>query len=395
MQGQTVRPSIHLDFPASSPLTRTDTPRSAGLIAHRGLRAGLLGGALGGAVGGGFGESIGQLVIPAADVLLLRILSGTLVGALVGALTGLTVGALAGEKAGRLGTFLAVWSGTTAAAIETANKELVHGLVALVFGVAGVLGLWYAVPRLCALVWQVRILRWLALGWLLVCLAGEVYGRLRPAPPFTPTAARPQEAVVQLRGATIPSPLGFLARHCWFAAFDPESGRWQRWEVWQKKDAGGTSWGHLHKDLMRPDAGVGGGHPQVLREWRGEEARALLAVLNTPEEYSLRDTYVAWPGPCCNTYVAWVLREARVPADLDPLALGKDYLGLAGAGVTPTRTGWQVETSTLGFKAGLRDGLECHFCGLTFGLDVWPPALETPLGRIGFPEGGLDPSSSP
>jgi hypothetical protein len=35
-------------------------------------------------------------------------------------------------------------------------------------------------------------------------------------------------------------------------------------------------------------------------------------------------------------------------------------------------------------KAGLADGLELHLLTFTFGLDAWPPAIKTPLGRVGF-----------
>ena len=35
---------------------------------------------------------------------------------------------------------------------------------------------------------------------------------------------------------------------------------------------------------------------------------------------------------------------------------------------------------------GLLDGVELHFLGGTFGLDLWPPAIKTPFGRLGFAE---------
>ena len=37
-------------------------------------------------------------------------------------------------------------------------------------------------------------------------------------------------------------------------------------------------------------------------------------------------------------------------------------------------------------KLGLKDGLEIHILCLTVGVDIWPPAIETPFGRLGFPE---------
>jgi len=46
----------------------------------------------------------------------------------------------------------------------------------------------------------------------------------------------------------------------------------------------------------------------------------------------------------------------------------------------------QVETPVLGFKIGLKEGVEVHIIGLSFGIDLWPPALIVPWGsgRLGF-----------
>jgi len=145
-------------------------------------------------------------------------------------------------------------------------------------------------------------------------------GETAPAP-----AASPDDAVVELRWATLPSVLALLAVHHWFAVFDPEARVWERWEVWQSQNAGGTSWGHVHKDLMRMDRGVGGGRAVVQATWRDEDARRIRDVLGEPSRYPNRDRYRAWPGPNSNTYVAWVLAEAGVACDLGRRAIGKDF----------------------------------------------------------------------
>lgn len=192
--------------------------------------------------------------------------------------------------------------------------------------------------------------------------------------------------MVQLRCAPLPSVLRRVAVHCWFVAYAPDETSWHRWEVWQKPDAGGTSWGHVHRDLTHPDSGVGGGPYRTQREWRGEVAEKIYSVLSAPSQYPYRDTYRAWPGPNSNTYVAWVLRKSKATADLHPMAIGKDYLGIVGFGVTTTQTGIQAESPLLGLKLGLFDGLEVHVLGLTLGLDIWPPATKSPFGRLGFAE---------
>jgi hypothetical protein len=198
---------------------------------------------------------------------------------------------------------------------------------------------------------------------------------------FAATATLPDGPLVQLRYATLPSLCRAIAVHHWFTAFDPETRQWQRWEVWQNRNAGGKSWGHVHCDLMHPDRGVGGGPCVVAAEWRGETARALHGVLLDHARYPHREQYRVWPGPNSNTYVAWVLREAGVPCDLDPRAIGKDYLGLGGAGRI-TATGFQVETPLLGVKLGRAEGAELHLLGFTLGVQTSPPALKTPLGRL-------------
>src|SRR5713101_8836549 len=112
--------------------------------------------------------------------------------------------------------------------------------------------------------------------------------------------------------------------------------------------------------------------------------RALADAVADSAEYPYRRRYLAWPGPNSNTYVAWVLRRAGVAADLDPRGIGKDYLGLAGVAISTTGTGVQAESSLLGLKVGLRDGVEVHFLYFTFGLDAVRPAVKTPFGRLGM-----------
>ncbi len=131
--------------------------------------------------------------------------------------------------------------------------------------------------------------------------------------------------VVQLKHAALPF-IGAIAEHYWFTVLDPKSGRCDRWEVWQSKDAGGVSAGHLHCNLKEPDAGVGGGPAMLAREWSGEEAARIHAVLQASEKhYPHTQSYLPWPGPNSNTFVAWVLRQARIEFPLPWKAIGKDY----------------------------------------------------------------------
>ena len=104
-----------------------------------------------------------------------------------------------------------------------------------------------------------------------------------------------------------------------------DGARRDRWEVWQRPDAGGRSVGHLHCNLKPPEAHVGGGPARLVAEWRGDEAVSLREVLSKSDRYPHTRKYRYWPGPNSNTFVAWVFREARIEYRLDRLALGKNY----------------------------------------------------------------------
>jgi hypothetical protein len=136
-------------------------------------------------------------------------------------------------------------------------------------------------------------------------------------------AAHLNSPKVELRYATLPSFLGWFAVHYWFVVFDEQG--CHRWEVWQTKNAGGHSVGHLHCDLKPPDAGVGGGPARLAAQWSGAQALAIKKILEKAEAYPFCQKYRYWPGPNSNTFAAWVLRKARVEHKLGPMAFGKRY----------------------------------------------------------------------
>ena len=129
---------------------------------------------------------------------------------------------------------------------------------------------------------------------------------------------------VRLHYATLPAPAGLVAVHYWFTVVDGE--RCDRWEVWQSRDAGGLSYGHLHCNLKAPEADVGGGPSTIAAEWTGDDAHRLKKVLEGAEKrYPFRNRYLAWPGPNSNTFVAWVLRRAGIDHPLPWKAIGRNF----------------------------------------------------------------------
>ena len=112
---------------------------------------------------------------------------------------------------------------------------------------------------------------------------------------------------VTLWAADIPV-IGFFARHHWLLIYR-DSGV-SRWEVWQRANAGGSSTGHLHRDLLPPTSGVGNGPGTLLREWSGERAQAIARRVETaPDTYPWCHRYHYWPGPNSNTFIQWVLQD--------------------------------------------------------------------------------------
>jgi hypothetical protein len=122
---------------------------------------------------------------------------------------------------------------------------------------------------------------------------------------------------IELRAAKIPW-IGSIAYHYWFVVHRDD--RQDRWEVWQHKTVRShhprhLSWGHLHYNLMAPQAGVGNGVSWQATQWEDEVAIVLAQIIETtPNLYPYCDRYLLWPGPNSNTYVQWILNHPSFKA---------------------------------------------------------------------------------
>ncbi|QDU84180.1 hypothetical protein Pla163_12850 [Planctomycetes bacterium Pla163] len=202
-----------------------------------------------------------------------------------------------------------------------------------------------------------------------------------------------------------------FAVHPYFLVYDARAERWEQWEVWsgdlygwsegvwatgQRRRAGEKAEHVVVREVQYGtvrrivDLNYRSDHERehIRGEWRGETARRIIDVLQRPLDYPYVDDYRIWPGPNSNTYPTWVLERAQVSLDLDPRMVGKDWRGLFGTGIglASARTGVRADVLGLGLAIGLREGVEVHLFGATLGLDLWPPALKTPFGRLGFAE---------
>ena len=142
--------------------------------------------------------------------------------------------------------------------------------------------------------------------------------------PISPGAPAADARTVLLMSAPIPF-IGVIAHHAWFVV--EADGRTDRWEVWQHRNVGGMSCGHLHQNLQPAFADVGAGGVLQLATYEGDTATALTHRIETsPTRYPFCNRYVVWPGPNSNTWVAWVLNGCQ--------AAGRSPLGwkLLGSG---------------------------------------------------------------
>lgn len=203
---------------------------------------------------------------------------------------------------------------------------------------------------------------------------------LAPLPTTTP------EAVIQVYAARTVGWKGAVAVHSWIA-FKPENASaYERWEVvaWGTRSGGPA----VRRDLRPVDGYWAGNRPVIVAEMRGPEAQALIPrIQETIASYPYPDSYVTWPGPNSNTFVAHVLRQVpELRAELPPTAIGKDFLPGNIAASTPSGTGYQVSLFGLaGISLAVEEGLEINFLGLVIGLDPKDLAIKLPgIGKLGL-----------
>ena len=131
------------------------------------------------------------------------------------------------------------------------------------------------------------------------------------------------EPIVQLRAAKIPF-IGAIAIHYWYVIL--QANQATRWEIWQKPNLSAHSWGHLHKNLMPVNSGVGNGASWLETVWTGEFARQLAEILeNSPETYPHKYLYRYFPGPNSNTYAQWILNQVKSDYRLSIKGIGKHF----------------------------------------------------------------------
>lgn len=205
--------------------------------------------------------------------------------------------------------------------------------------------------------------------------------RLLPAPAASP------EASVRIYAARTGRWKGIFAHHTWIVVKPEGASRYTRYDV--------VGWGRpVRTDAYAPDGRWYGDTPRILLTIEGAEAARLIPrIRDAVAAYPHADqgTYVVWPGPNSNTFVAHVARAVpELAPALLPTAIGKDFSGWpVHAGRAPSGTGAQFSFGgLLGITVAWVEGFEVNVLGLVAGLDVRRPALKLPgWGRVGLPVG--------
>lgn len=204
---------------------------------------------------------------------------------------------------------------------------------------------------------------------------------------LAPLASVEKEAIVQVYAAKTVSWRGHFSVHSWVAVKEKNASEYTTFHVigWRAKRGLGTV--RIEKDL--PDRHWFGAKPEIISSTIGKKAEDMIPqIFEAAKNYPYPDEYRAWPGPNSNTFVSHIIRS--VPGfgvELPPNAIGKDWISDAQiAAWSETKTGFQLSLfGALGLTVGLAEGLELNLLGLSFGFDLYRPALKLPMiGRVGM-----------
>lgn len=204
---------------------------------------------------------------------------------------------------------------------------------------------------------------------------------------ISPAPEEHPEALVQIFAARAFRWRGYFAVHCWIATKDKGAKEYITYEVigFRLRSTGRS----VVVGPNLPDRLWYGAKPELIYELKGQNAEAAIPKIQLASaSYPYHHAYRVWPGPNSNTYIAHIIRNVpELGVELPPHAIGKDWIDDGDLfGRTESGTGLQFSVlGALGLTVGLAEGVELNILGLSFGVDLWRPALKLPfVGRIGF-----------
>ena len=180
---------------------------------------------------------------------------------------------------------------------------------------------------------------------------------------------------------------GYFGVHSWIATKEKNADHYVTYHVmgFRIKRTGRAI--VVEKDI--PDRLWFGAKPTLIQDLRGEKAEAAIPkILAAVDTYAYPGFYRVWPGPNSNTFISHIIRTVpELGVELPPHAVGKDWLGDGDFfALSESGTGGQFSVlGAFGLTLGLAEGVELNVLGMSFGLDLWRPALKLPfVGRLGF-----------
>lgn len=203
-------------------------------------------------------------------------------------------------------------------------------------------------------------------------------------------APKPEEeprAIVQVYVARTFNWHKFLAVHSWVAFKEKNAKQYEVFHVvgWRARRGGSA----IVASLDIPDRKWYGNTPTIIDEVKGPRAeKAIEQVRKAIKNYKYPKFYRMYPGPNSNSFVSHIIRNVdELKVELPANAIGKDWIDDGDLfALSESGTGVQFSLfGALGLTLGLAEGIEVNLLGLTFGLDLWRPALKLPgVGRLGF-----------
>jgi len=202
---------------------------------------------------------------------------------------------------------------------------------------------------------------------------------------WAPNPATYEPAVVQAYAARAVRWRGAFAVHTWIAFKPAGASAYQRYEVMGFNMSRGRSV-IRETNTPTPDQRWFGSEPILLQDIRGEDAEKIIAALPAAvESYPYPTTYLVWPGPNSNTFIAHLAREIpELRLALPGNAIGKDYTSWRVVAAAPSGTGFQISLGGIfGVMLAQREGIEVNVLGLVFGADPLDLAITVPgVGRL-------------
>ncbi len=192
-------------------------------------------------------------------------------------------------------------------------------------------------------------------------------------------------AVVQVYSAPAVRWRGKFADHTWIAIKPKGAAYYTRYEVmgfYLRRNSSAIR----VSETETPDQRWYGSEPKLLRDLRGPEAEAVVAAVpKAVESYPYPNTYVVWPGPNSNTFIAHIAREIPdLRLTMPGNAIGKDFTGWKFITTSPSGTGLQISLGgALGLMLAADEGLEINVLGLVIGANPRNMSLTLPsVGRF-------------